>query len=52
LDEIVFSKLGLHILEPFSEITTNVYAKSVMSKKKEENSDDFKDKYFSLNVKK
>ena len=52
LNEIIFEKLGMHILEPFSEITTNVYAKSLMSKKKEENMDDFKDKYFSLNVKK
>lgn len=34
LDEIIFDKLGFHILEPFSEVTTNVYAKSLLSKKK------------------
>lgn len=40
------------MLEPFSEITTNVYAKSLLSKKKEENADDMKEKYFSVNIKK
>ncbi len=44
--------MGFHILEPFSEVITSVYAKSLLSKKKEENLDNFKEKYFSLNVKK
>ena len=34
LDEIFYEKFHFHIIEPFSEIVTNAYAKGHLSKKK------------------